>query len=61
MSTNEEREKKLKPFASKSFVYYDDMYKIIDFLNKNIKERGLILGLVKEKDGDGMIINIYRV
>jgi hypothetical protein len=35
-----------------------DNYKIIDFLNKNLKEKDVIFGLSKNKDK--MIISIYE-
>lgn len=59
MSSQEEKETKLLPFAVRSFPYYEDMYKIIDFLNKNIKEHGIILGLTKEKND--MVIKVYKI
>jgi hypothetical protein len=37
-----------------------DLYKIVDFLNKNLKDRGLIFGLSK-KDEDTMRISIYEI
>lgn len=46
--------------ACKSFQERDDMYEIVDFLNKNLKEYNLLFGLKKE-DKDKMIIRIYEV
>jgi len=37
-----------------------ELYKIVDFLNKNLKDRGLIFGLSK-KDEETMRISIYEV
>lgn len=34
------------------------LYKVVDFLNKNLKDRGLIFGLNKKEDK--MIISIYE-
>ncbi|MBM7581333.1 diaminopimelate epimerase [Caldicoprobacter guelmensis] len=39
---------------------FPDLYKIVDFLNKNLKDRGLIFGLTK-KDDETMRISIYEV
>lgn len=49
---------KLELIASKEFKYYDEMYKIVDFLNRNLSEKDLIFGIT-EKD-DKHIINIYK-
>lgn len=35
-----------------------ELYKVVDFLNKNLKEKGLIFGLSK-KNGK-MVISIYE-
>lgn len=49
---------KLELIASKEFVYYEDMYKIIDFMNKNLSEYNIVLG-VSEKENKN-IVNIYK-
>ena len=38
------------------FNEYEEMYKIVDFLNKNLKDRGLIFGLTKENGKDKLLI-----
>ncbi|MBO8138040.1 MAG: YpmA family protein [Desulfotomaculum sp.] len=58
MSDGEKREPKLELIAHKSFSYYSDMYKVVDFLNKTLKDKKLIFGLTKDKDK--MTINIYE-
>lgn len=52
-------ESKLEIIASRAFPYYEEMYQIIDFLNKNLKEKGVMLGLRKEKTTDRLNISIY--
>lgn len=47
----------LNLIAHKEFKDYDDMYKIVDFLNKNLKSKGLIFGLTKKGDLD--VVSIY--
>ena len=43
--------------AIKEFKSYEEMYKVVDFLNKNLKQYGLIFGL---KSSDGLdTISIY--
>jgi len=39
---------------------FPDLYKIVDFLNKNLKDRGLIFGLT-QKDEETMRVSIYEV
>ena len=58
MSTEEKREPKLEIIANKSFGYYNDMYKVVDFLNKTLKEKNLIFGLTKKDEK--MTITIYE-
>lgn len=53
----EKSENKLHLIALKEFEEYENMYKIIDFLNKNLKSRGFIFGLTRKNGKD--IISIY--
>lgn len=48
----------LNLIAIKEFSKFEDMYKIVDFLNKNLKGKGLIFGL-SVKDGKD-VISIYE-
>lgn len=48
----------LKLIAIKEFSKFDDMYKIVDFLNKNLKGKGFIFGLSVKDDKD--VISIYE-
>ena len=61
MSAEEKEKHKLmlKLIAHKSFTKYNEMYKVVDFLNKSLKEKNIIFGLTK--DGEKMTINIYEV
>jgi hypothetical protein len=49
---------KLELIATKEFSHYEDMYKVVDFLNKNLSEYDIVFGIT-EKDGKN-IINIYK-
>lgn len=60
MKNEAEKEAKLELIASRSFPDYEDMYKVIDFLNKHIKDKGIILGLTKDKETGEAHINIYE-
>jgi hypothetical protein len=48
---------KLELIASKEFSYYEEMYKVVDFLNKNLSEYNVVFGIT-EREGKH-IINIY--
>ncbi len=48
----------LELIACKTFTKYSEMYKVVDFLNKSLKDKNIIFGLTKK--GDKMTINIYQ-
>lgn len=51
-------EDRLVPLAQKEFKYHDELYLLVDFLNKTLKKKGLIFGISKE--GDKALITIYE-
>lgn len=53
------KEGKLELIALKSFRADDQLYKVIDFFNKSLKEHKLMFGLTKS--GDSMTVSIYEV
>ena len=52
---------KLELIAVKSFKSYDEMYKVVDFLNKTLKDKKVIFGLTKDTQKDMMTISIYEI
>ncbi|WP_422443743.1 YpmA family protein [Thermoanaerobacterium sp. DL9XJH110] len=52
-------ENKLELIAKKEINYSDDLYKLIDFLNKNLKNKRIILGISKNQDK--AVISIYEI
>ncbi len=40
--------------------YTPDLYKLVDFLNKNLKDKNIIFGLSK-RDDKTMLVSIYDV
>ncbi len=50
---------KLELIAIKTFPADDQLYKVIDFLNKSLKEHKLMFGLTKA--GETMTVSIYEV
>lgn len=51
---------KLELIAFKSFNKSDELVYVIDFLNKNLKDKKIMFGLTKDKEHDKMTINIYE-
>ncbi|TEB09988.1 YpmA family protein [Pelotomaculum propionicicum] len=51
---------KLEIIAVKSFKSYDEMYKVVDFLNKTLKDKNVIFGLTKAAENDTMTISVYE-
>lgn len=53
------KEDKLELLAKKELLYNDELYKLVDFLNKNLKEKRVIFGISKE--GDRATVSIYEI
>lgn len=53
-------EDKLELIAFKTFNAHPDLVYIIDFLNKSLKDKRIMFGLTKDREKDGMTINIYE-
>jgi len=51
---------KLELIAHKNFTMYEDMYKVVDFLNKNLKDKKIMFGLSKNNDENTLTISIYE-
>ncbi len=51
---------KLEIIASRNFPANDMLVYVIDFLNKNLKDKKIMFGLVKDKEKNEMTINIYE-
>lgn len=58
---NQVSEDKLELIAVKHFEPYEDMYKVIDFFNKNLKDKKVMFGLTKDKKTGKMNISIYEI
>ncbi len=59
MENTKPEEGKLELIAVKTFPANGDLYKIVDFLNKSLKEHKLMFGL--SKTGENMTVSIYEV
>jgi hypothetical protein len=58
--SGEGQKNQLELLATKSFNDYAEMYKVVDFLNKYLKDKGMMLGLVKNQETKKLSINIYE-
>jgi hypothetical protein len=56
----EEEHGKLELIAHKSFNANDELVRVVDFLNKNLKAKQIMFGISKDKDKDTMTINVYE-
>ena len=54
-----ERPGKIELIATKRVGVNDELYKVVDFLNKNLKDHRLMFGLTKKEDT--MVISVYEV
>ncbi len=52
---------KLELIATKTLTTNDELYKIVDFLNKTLKEKKLMFGLTKNTTENTMTISVYEV
>jgi hypothetical protein len=51
---------KLELIAVKSFKNYDDMYKVVNFLNNTLKDKKIIFGLTRDSANGTVTISIYE-
>ncbi|AET68835.1 hypothetical protein Desor_3337 [Desulfosporosinus orientis DSM 765] len=54
-----DRPGKIELIASQRVSINGELYKVVDFLNKNLKEYRLMFGLTKKEDK--MVISVYEV
>lgn len=50
---------RLTPIATKSLTANEELYKVVDFLNKTLREHQLMFGLTKKEET--MTISVYEV
>lgn len=49
----------MRLIAVHDLAYNPELYKLVDFLNKNLKDKNIIFGLSK-KDDKTMIVSVYE-
>lgn len=57
----EPSEDKFELIAQKSFPANDDLVRVVDFLNRTLKDRKIIFGLSLQKEKNEMTMSIYEV
>ncbi|NLJ72254.1 MAG: YpmA family protein [Syntrophomonadaceae bacterium] len=55
-----EQKGKLEVIAFKNFTEHKDLVYVVDFLNKSLKDKGIMFGITKDKEKSEMTINIYE-
>ncbi|MGO0122680.1 YpmA family protein [Desulfothermobacter acidiphilus] len=58
--TTEKEHDKLELIATRSFQACDELYRVVDFLNKTLKHKRLIFGLTKDSRKGEMTISVYE-
>lgn len=58
---DEQNRDKLEIIASKTFKPYDDMYKVVDYLNKTLKHKKVMFGLTRDNESQAVTITIYEI
>lgn len=56
---DKEEQGTLQLIARKTFRANDELVKVVDFLNKTLKDRKVLLGVTKDRDRQEMTISIY--
>lgn len=59
MEGQEKKEDKLELLATKNFAEYNEMYLVVDFLNKTLKHKKVMFGLTKKDNR--MAVSIYEI
>lgn len=52
---------KLELIARQNFPANYDLVKVVDFLNKNLKDKRIMFGVSKDREKNQMTISIYEV
>ncbi|EGW38059.1 MULTISPECIES: YpmA family protein [unclassified Desulfosporosinus] len=54
-----DRQGRIELIATQRIGVNSELYKVVDFLNKNLKDHRLMFGLTKKEDK--MVISVYEV
>lgn len=56
----DEDKNKLEIIATKTLTASDELVRLVDFLNKNLKNKRIMFGITKDKENNQMTISIYE-
>lgn len=56
----DEDRNKLEIIATKTLTASDELVRLVDFLNKNLKNKRIMFGITKDKENNQMTISIYE-
>ncbi|WP_029420360.1 YpmA family protein [Alicyclobacillus macrosporangiidus] len=52
---------KLAVIGTQILTATEDLYQLVDFLNRNLKDKNVVFGLSKAPDAEGkMVLTLYR-
>ncbi|AKX93909.1 YpmA family protein [Neomoorella thermoacetica] len=51
----------MRLLATRSFTINDELYKVVDLLNKTLKDYNLMFGLSRDAGSQTMTLSIYEV
>lgn len=60
MENGETKAGKLELIAIKSFTSHEEMYKVVDFLNKSLKHKNLMFGMTRNSEENTVTISVYE-
>jgi hypothetical protein len=58
---DEQNKDRLEIIAAKTFKAYDEMYKVVDYLNKTLKHKKIMFGLTRNSETQEVTITIYEI
>ncbi|MBO8158368.1 YpmA family protein [Thermosyntropha sp.] len=56
----DDEKNKLELIATKTLSASDELVRLVDFLNKNLKNKRVMFGITKNKEKNEMTISIYE-
>ncbi|MCL6515517.1 YpmA family protein [Alicyclobacillus sp.] len=51
---------KLAVIGTQVLTATEDLYQLVDFLNRNLKDKNVVFGLAKAQEDGKMILTLYR-
>ena len=51
---------KMQVLGTHIMTQTDNLYQLVDFLNRNLKDKNVIFGLSKDREEGKMVLTLYR-